>query len=125
MAIREFFLWVVVLMIILVTLYFVFQSHCMGCDYSGPARRHKAKMEIAEIVHEVRRYQDEQGKYPSVQQGLSVIDMYHSSKDPWGNNYIYRYSRSGELEVGTFAADGVEGGLKMDDEDIFTKIGAE
>ena len=52
----------------------------------------------------------EKGRYPSNEEGLSVLPL-KSSKDPWERHYQYNQpGRRGPYEVVSYGADGLEGG---------------
>lgn len=88
----------------------------------GEAKSKIAKTRIGIIVQAIETYALEQGRLPTMDEGLEILaekpvgrsDGYIKRgqlKDPWGNTFLYRVpGRFGEYEVYTYGRDGLEGG---------------
>jgi general secretion pathway protein G len=95
----------------------------------------KAKQEMATFRDALARFELDTGKYPTTEQGLISIVVIPSPepkgwkgpylvsrsipKDPWGNDYIYRYPSQTDpkyFDLLTMGADGQEG--TADDIDV-------
>lgn len=77
------------------------------------AKINRAKSDIATIVDAVETHKLTKGRYPSSDEGLTVIGLQRGTgKDPWGRMYGYnKPGQSGEpFEVYTLGADGQDGG---------------
>lgn len=98
----------------------------------GESKQKTGKVQIEMLSTALDTFRLDTGKYPDEEQGLNALinasDIKNWKgpylkkkfvpKDPWGNDYIYKYdSESKEFEILSFGADGVEGG-KGDDADI-------
>jgi general secretion pathway protein G len=84
-------------------------------DQPDKARQVKAKMQIESLSLAVQQYKLETGKYPSTQQGLSIlVPEYLPSlpKDPWDNAYNYKSpgEDNHDFEIVSHGADGKTGG---------------
>ena len=91
-------------------------------DRPDQARQVAARQDIAGIMQALKLYRLDNGRYPSVEQGLSVLAAPPASgtgrsymdrlpKDPWG--FPYRYlnpGAHGEIDVFSLGADGRPGG---------------
>ncbi len=78
-------------------------------------RRAAAKAQIESFMTALQRYNLDEARFPSDEEGLEAIRPYLTKEiplDPWGNPYFYR--RDGEHGAGPeiicFAADGGPGG---------------
>ena len=78
-------------------------------------RRAAAKAQIESFMAALQRYNLDEARFPSDEEGLEAIRPYLTKEiplDPWGNPYFYR--RDGEHgagpEVICFGADGEPGG---------------
>lgn len=85
-----------------------------------------AQLQIQELSAALDLYRLEVGRYPTTQQGLDAlivqprnVDQWNGPylkksvirKDPWGNDYQYRYpGQHGEYDLWSHGADGREGG---------------
>lgn len=85
-----------------------------------------AQLQIQELSAALDLYRLEVGSYPNTQQGLDAliaqprnVDKWNGPylkksvirKDPWGNDYQYRYpGQHGEYDLWSHGADGREGG---------------
>ncbi len=94
----------------------------------GKAQSRAAKLQLQSIAAALELFQGDNGRYPTQQEGLTVLVVHpaglenwngpylHSKdqlKDPWGNPY--RYTVNGEaLTVATLGADNKEGGEGAD-----------
>jgi general secretion pathway protein G len=88
----------------------------------GKAKSELAKTRIGVIVNAIETYALEQGRLPTMDEGLEILaekpvgrsDGYikrSQLRDPWGNVFLYRVpGRYGEYEVYTYGRDGLEGG---------------
>lgn len=98
----------------------------------GEAKQKTGKVQIEMISTTLDTFRLDTGKYPDEEQGLEALitnsDIKNWKgpylkkkfvpKDPWGNDYIYKYdSESKEFEVISYGADATEGG-EGDDADI-------
>ena len=98
----------------------------------GEAKQKTGKVQIEMISTSLDTFRLDTGKYPDEEQGLEALitdsDIKNWKgpylkkkfvpKDPWGNDYIYKYdSETKALEVISYGADATEGG-KGDDADI-------
>ncbi|MEE2525562.1 type II secretion system major pseudopilin GspG [Hyphobacterium sp. HN65] len=92
--------------------------------FIGQANSQTATSQIESIATQLNFYRLENGDYPSGGEGLSVLVMDGGRgvpDDPWGQPYIYEYLGAGQARVGTYGADGEEGG-EGEDADIFRNI---
>lgn len=81
-------------------------------QYMDTAKTNLAKSDIATIVGAIENYKITNGRYPSSNEGLSVIDLKQGTgNDPWGRPYGYNNPGQQEpFEVYTLGADGRDGG---------------
>lgn len=92
--------------------------------FIGRANSQTASSQIEAIATELNFYRIENGDYPDGGEGLSVLVMDGGRSvpnDPWDRPYIYEYLGSGQARIGTYGADGEEGG-EGEDADIFRNI---
>lgn len=106
--------------------------------FQAKARRDTAALQIKQMVNAVRLYESEQGRIPTMEQGLRALvaapstpplpkeypdggylDSRQVPVDPWKNDYIYVVpGRQGAaFEILSYGRDGEPGGSK-DDADI-------
>lgn len=78
-------------------------------------RRAAAKVQIESFMTGLQRYNLDEARFPSDEEGLEAIRPYLTKEiplDPWGNSYLYR--RDGEHgsgpEIICFGSDGEPGG---------------
>lgn len=98
----------------------------------GASKQKTCKVQIEMLSTSLDTLRLDTGKYPDEDQGLEALINDEDTKnwkgpylqkkfvpkDPWGNDYIYKYnSESKEFEIISYGADGVEGG-KDEDADI-------
>lgn len=92
----------------------------------GGSKTKAAQLQIQELSAALDLYRLEVGRYPTTQQGLDAlitqprnVDQWNGPylkksvirKDPWGNDYQYRYpGQHGEFDLWSHGADGREGG---------------
>jgi len=82
--------------------------------YVDKAKKNRARSDIATIVNAVESYYADNGRYPTNDEGLSVLPI-KNTKDPWARVYQYNQpGRSEPYEVICYGADGREGGDKTD-----------
>ena len=94
-------------------------------DKPHKARVTKAQSDISAIENALKFYKLDNFTYPSSAQGLKALNANPGSsknwsgpylekltKDPWGNDYQYRYpgTKGGKVDIYSFGADGSEGG---------------
>ncbi len=79
------------------------------------ARRAAARAQIESFMTALQRYNLDEARFPSDEEGLQSIRPYLNKEiplDPWGNPYFYRHS--GEHgpgpEISCFGSDGKPGG---------------
>lgn len=87
----------------------------------------RAKSDIEIVAEALKLYFNDNGTYPSNDEGLSVLSASEADKyldripkDPWGNQYLYKYPGSHNTagyDLWSYGQDGVLGG-KMGDQDI-------
>ena len=89
-------------------------------QYMDTAKTNRAKSDIATIVDAVEAYKLTKGRYPSSEEGLTVLPL-KNDLDPWGKAYGYNTDGAeGEpFEVYTLGADGRDGGEGIDS-DIYS-----
>lgn len=94
-------------------------------QYMDTAKVNRAKSDIGAIVDAIETYKITKGKYPTSNQGLSVIDFKKGTgKDPWGRAYGYNNPGQSEpFEVFTLGADGRDGGDGIDADIYSWQIG--
>lgn len=87
-------------------------------DYIDKARVNRAKTDMAVLAGALETYKGFHGKYPSNEEGLSVLPLQKNTKgiDPWGRPYLYRTpGQNGEgYDLVCLGADGREGGDGID-----------
>ena len=99
----------------------------------GGAKSDTAALQISELGAGLDLFHLEVGRYPSSSEGLqalveapSSVDNWHGPylkkrsvpKDPWGNEYIYRFpGDNGPYDLYSYGADKTEGG-EGDNKDI-------
>jgi len=92
----------------------------------GGSKTKAAQLQIQELSAALDLYRLEVGRYPTTQQGLDAlitqprnVNQWNGPylkksvirKDPWGNDYQYRYpGQHGEYDLWSHGADGREGG---------------
>lgn len=90
----------------------------------GSSKQKAAKAQIALIESALDAFRLDIGRYPTTEEGLQALRKnpglpkwegpYLSKdipKDPWGNDYIYKYPGvHGEYDLYSLGADGKEGG---------------
>jgi len=91
----------------------------------APAKQTAARDQIQSFATALDNFFIDVGRYPTTQEGLTVLrkrpegldkwDGPYLQKeipgDPWGNDYVYRApGRSGGYEITSYGADGAEGG---------------
>lgn len=82
--------------------------------YMTTARANRAQSDIASIVDAIEAYHLTHSRYPSNEEGLSVLPL-EKTNDPWGRPYGYnRPGQEGPYEVFTLGEDGREGGEGAD-----------
>jgi general secretion pathway protein G len=94
---------------------------------SQQARETAAKADISNIVTAINAFEIDTGRLPSTEEGLAALLQAPSGingwrgpylnrglpRDPWGNNYEYRYPgqrNAGSFDLFSFGPDGREGG---------------
>ncbi|MGR3220879.1 MAG: type II secretion system major pseudopilin GspG [Candidatus Anammoxibacter sp.] len=98
----------------------------------GEAKQKTCKVQIEMLGTSLDTFRLDTGKYPNEEQGLEALTTNSDiknwkgpylkkknvPKDPWGNDYIYKYdSELRQFEIISYGADATEGG-KGDDADI-------
>lgn len=94
-------------------------------NYMVTGRQNTARMEVARLTEAIDTYMTVYGKYPSNDEGLSVLAQQGEKlpepliprvpKDPWGGEYQYNQpGRDASFEVICYGADGTEGGAGAD-----------
>ncbi len=85
----------------------------------------RARLDICGLQRAVRLFTTDADRLPTNEEGLGVL-VWDSNKqwrpylsdtpiDPWGQPYLYTVpGRSGEFEIYTLGADGLEGGQGVD-----------
>ncbi|MDA0207232.1 MAG: type II secretion system major pseudopilin GspG [Acidobacteria bacterium] len=74
-----------------------------------------ARTQIESLMSALQRYNIENGRFPTQEQGLDAVRPFLTKDiplDPWGTPYIYRYpgEYSSDPELISYGADGQEGG---------------
>src|SRR5262249_426102 len=102
----------------------------VGGNFIGKGEKAKAdaaRIEIGQIAQTLDLYKLEVGRYPTTQEGLQALITSPAGvtnwngpywkrntvpKDPWGNEYKYTSpaANGAPYEIGSYAADGKEGG---------------
>ncbi len=98
----------------------------------GESKQKTSKVQIEMLSTALDTLRLDTGKYPDEDQGLEILIKAEDvknwrgpylkkkfvPKDPWGNEYIYKYdSETKEVEILSYGADAAEGGTG-DDADI-------
>lgn len=98
----------------------------------GESKQKTSKVQIEMLSAALDTYRLDTGRYPDEEQGLDALINAGETKnwkgpylkkkfvpkDPWGNDYIYKYdAETKELEIISYGADVAEGGTG-DDADI-------
>lgn len=112
---------ILVVLAILGTLYSLASKYLL--DKPEKANISKAKMDISTISNALEMYKIERGDFPKEDDGIRILieninkeDDWSQSlkklpKDPWGNEYIYKYpGEKTEFDLYTLGKDGKEGG---------------
>lgn len=100
--------------------------------YVGGAKTDTARMQVQELAGALDMYHLEVGRYPSQEAGLLALVEQPAGatrwkgpylrkstipKDPWGNEYIYRFpGQHGAFDLYSLGADGQVGGEGEDAE---------
>lgn len=97
-------------------------------QYVENARINRAKSDLATIVMAIENYKigPGNGRYPTQEQGLSVIDFEQGTgTDPWGRPYGYLIPGQNDepYEVYTLGRDGRDGGEGVDADIYSWQIG--
>ncbi len=86
-------------------------------DYPKKAKVTAAKLQINEFKLPLLEYSNITGNYPSTEEGLEALVkerlIKKIPKDPWGNEYQYRFPGefdNSDYEIWSYGADGQEGG---------------
>ena len=89
------------------------------------ARVQQAKTDIMTIKNAADLYYNRHSHYPSTDQGIGALVserfLDHMPRDPWGNEYVYRYPGAHNPDgpdIGTYGSNGQPGGTG-DSTDIF------
>ncbi len=89
------------------------------------ARVQQARTDIMTIKNAADLYYNRYSTYPSTEEGIPALVserfLDHMPRDPWGNDYIYRYpgvQNPDGPDIGTYGANGQPGGTG-DSADIF------
>jgi general secretion pathway protein G len=74
-----------------------------------------ARTQIESLMSALQRYNIENGRFPTQEQGLDAVRPFLTKDiplDPWGSPYIYRYpgEHSSDPELLSYGADGQPGG---------------
>jgi general secretion pathway protein G len=74
-----------------------------------------ARTQIESLMSALQRYNIENGRFPTEEQGLDAVRPFLTKEiplDPWGTPYIYRYpgEHSSDPELISYGADGQPGG---------------
>lgn len=82
--------------------------------YMDTAKENRVRADIATIADAVEAYYVSNSRYPSNEEGLSILPLKNRT-DPWGRPYEYNSpAREHPFEVFTLGADGREGGARVD-----------
>jgi len=78
-------------------------------------RRTAAKTQIQALSAALQRFNIENGRFPTEEEGLDSLRPYLTKEvplDPWNNPYVYRYpgEHGPEPDLISYGADGQEGG---------------
>lgn len=74
-----------------------------------------ARTQIESLMSALQRYNIENGRFPTQEQGLDAVRPFLTKEiplDPWGTPYVYRYpgENSSDPELISYGADGQPGG---------------
>ncbi len=74
-----------------------------------------ARTQIESLMSALQRYNIENGRFPTQEQGLDAVRPFLTKEiplDPWGTPYVYRYpgEHSSDPELISYGADGQPGG---------------
>ena len=74
-----------------------------------------ARTQIESLMSALQRYNIENGRFPTQEQGLDAVRPFLTTEiplDPWGAPYVYRYpgEHSSDPELMSYGADGQAGG---------------
>ena len=74
-----------------------------------------ARTQIESLMSALQRYNIENGRFPTQEQGLDAVRPFLTKDiplDPWGTPYVYRYpgENSSDPELISYGADGQPGG---------------
>lgn len=74
-----------------------------------------ARTQIESLMSALQRYNIENGRFPTQEQGLDAVRPFLTKEiplDPWGSPYVYRYpgEHSSDPELISYGADGQPGG---------------
>jgi general secretion pathway protein G len=74
-----------------------------------------ARTQIESLMSALQRYNIENGRFPTQEQGLEAVRPFLTKEiplDPWGAPYVYRYpgEHSSDPELISYGADGQPGG---------------
>lgn len=74
-----------------------------------------ARTQIESLMSALQRYNIENGRFPTQEQGLDAVRPFLTKDiplDPWGTPYVYRYpgEHSSDPELISYGADGQPGG---------------
>lgn len=74
-----------------------------------------ARTQIESLMSALQRYNIENGRFPTQEQGLEAVRPFLTKEiplDPWGTPYVYRYpgENSSDPELISYGADGQPGG---------------
>ncbi|MEY6432707.1 type II secretion system major pseudopilin GspG [Thioalkalicoccus limnaeus] len=94
--------------------------------FLGSSKSQTARIQIADLGATLDLYRLEVGRYPTTEEGLRALVENPGNvsnwngpylrrgelpKDPWGNEYNYRYpGQHGAFDIWSYGADGREGG---------------
>lgn len=94
--------------------------------FLGSSKSQTARIQIADLGATLDLYRLEVGRYPTTEEGLRALVENPGNvsnwsgpylrrgelpKDPWGNEYQYRYpGQHGSFDIWSYGADGREGG---------------
>ncbi|MEO1535289.1 MAG: type II secretion system major pseudopilin GspG [Planctomycetota bacterium] len=91
--------------------------------YVDRARTNRARSDISTLVTAVESFYATESRYPSNEEGLSVLPI-ESQTDPWGNPYQYNTpGRDGPYEIVSYGADAAPGGDGQNTDIISSELG--
>lgn len=97
---------------------------CVGLQEAQTAKNHQSEADSKSLFAALAMYKLNAGAYPATGQGLLALVekpegdpvpnrwvqiMHRIPRDPWGNRYVYRLPDSGNPEIISKGADGMEG----------------